>query len=79
MFRHIDTENDEFVPVQSLCRKQFGKPVSYQTISRWLRTGVRGVRLEAVQVCGVWSTTPAAFAAFLEEKTAAALNLEVAS
>lgn len=73
MFTYIDTETDELVPVQTLCRRQLGRPVTPQTVWRWVHHGVRGARLEAVRACGVWCSTPHAFGAFLEAQTAAAL------
>lgn len=70
----IDAEIDCLIPIRTLTRDRLGKAVSPATQWRWLRKGCRGVRLEAVQVCGVWHTTPAAFGAFVNGQTAAALG-----
>lgn len=72
----IDLETDELTPVAELCRKRLGRSISPATRWRWIKRGVRGgIRLEAVLVNGQWMTTPAAFAQFLREQTAAALRL----
>ncbi len=68
----IDPEHDELIPVRKLARQRLGKDISPACQWRWLRKGVRGCRLEAINVMGVWHTTPAAFGAFLTSQTAAA-------
>lgn len=68
----IDVEKDDLIPVREMAKKRLGKSISPACQWRWLRKGVRGVRLEAVQVRNVWHTTPAAFAAFIVGQTAAA-------
>jgi hypothetical protein len=69
----IDPEHDDLVPVRQLAKQRLGKTISPSCLWRWLRKGVRGCRLEAVQVMGVWHTTPAAFGAFIAGQTAAAM------
>lgn len=71
--RHLDLENDELVPVATIFKARTGKRLNPPTLWRWLRKGCHGVMLEAVPVNGVWCSTPKAFAAFLEEQTAARL------
>lgn len=68
----IDAEHDDLVPVRQLAKKRLGKDISPACLWRWVRKGVRGCRLEALNVMGVWHTTPAAFGAFLTSQTAAA-------
>lgn len=70
----IDPEVDDLIPVRTVTRQRLGRTISPATLHRWLRKGCRGVRLEAVQVCGVWHTTPEAFARFINGQTAAALG-----
>lgn len=50
-----------------------GKPISYDTIRRWVDKGLRGRRLEAVKVGGIWKTSKGAITRFM-----ARLNPEVA-
>lgn len=70
----IDLENSTDVrPVAHVAEKLSGKRPSPATVWRWVRKGVRGGKLEAVFLRGVWQTTPAAFADFIRRQTAAAL------
>lgn len=73
--RHIDLEKDELTPVATIYKARTGKRLNPPTLWRWLRKGCHGVRLEAVPVNGVWCSTPRAYAAFLEEQTAARLAI----
>lgn len=68
----IDAEHDDLVPIRKLAKQRLGRDISPACQWRWVRKGCRGVRLEAVQVLGVWHTTPAAFGAFVRGQTAAA-------
>lgn len=72
----IDAERDELTPVRHHARKILGKDISPACQWRWVRKGVRGCRLEAINVMGVWHTTPEAFGAFLRNQTAAALGTD---
>jgi len=71
----IDLESDDLRPVWIVARDRTGRRPSPATVWRWVRKGVRGGRLEAVFLQGVWHTTSAAFADFIRRQTAAALNL----
>jgi len=66
----IDIENDSLVTVRALALKRLGREVSYWTVWNWIRRGVHGAKLEAVQVGGVWHTTKQAFAEFIKKQTA---------
>lgn len=70
----IDPEHDDLVPVRTIAKQRLGKTISPSCQWRWVRQSVRGHRLEAVQVMGVWYTTPAAFAAFIVGQTKNALG-----
>lgn len=68
----IDAEHDDLVPIRKLAKQRLGRDISPACQWRWVRKGVRGVRLEALNVLGIWHTTPEAFAVFLRGQTAAA-------
>lgn len=68
----VDIENDELFTVFDLC-EELPKPPTANTRWRWIRKGIRGVKLPAVRVNGVWCTTRAAFAAFLRAQSDAQL------
>lgn len=70
----IDPQHDPLIPIRQLAKERLGKSISPSCQWRWIRRGVRGVRLEAVQAMGVWCTTPAAFGAFISGQTRAALG-----
>lgn len=70
----IDADRDDLIPVRVLAKQRLGKQISLACQWRWLRKGVRGCRLEAVQILNVWHTTPAAFGAFVRGQTAAAFG-----
>jgi len=67
----IDVEADDLVTVRDIARQKLGRDVCQATVWRWVRKGAWGVRLQAVSVRNTWYTTPAAFAAFINEQTAA--------
>jgi hypothetical protein len=69
----IDVERDLLVPVGKVAQERLGRGVTSMTIHRWVVTGIAGVKLEAVKMLGGWLTTPAAFAAFIKDRNAAAL------
>ena len=50
--------------------RQLGRAPSLQTVRRWARSGVNGVRLEAREVGRFWTTTAGAIERFLAETTA---------
>lgn len=64
----IDIENDELHTVFELCAG-LPKPPTPNTRWRWIRKGIRGVKLPAIRVNGVWCTTRAAFAGFLRAQS----------
>lgn len=66
----IDLEHDQLETVKDICQRLTGKRPSPATLHRWLRGRVS---LEAVYVMGHWQTTPAAFARFIQAKTASML------
>lgn len=70
----IDVEHDELIPVRTLAKRSIGRDISPACLWRWIRKGVRGVKLEAVTLMGVWHSTPAAFGAFITQQTAAAMG-----
>ena len=70
----IDPEHDDLIPVRTLAKQRLGKTISPCCQWRWIHKGARGCRLEAVQVMGIWHTTPAAFGAFITGQTAAAMG-----
>lgn len=70
----IDPEHDDLTPIRVLAKQRLGKSICPATIWRWVRKGARGCRLEAVQVMGIWHTTPPAWAAFIAGQTAVALG-----
>jgi len=72
----IDPQTDDLIPVRAIARQRLGRTISPCTVWRWLRRGARGVRLDAVQVCGVWHTTPEAFSRFIAGQTAVALGAD---
>ena len=49
-----------------LPRGRNGRPVHPQTVLRWVRRGVHGVRLEAVKLGGRWVTSRAALNEFIQ-------------
>lgn len=71
----IDVENDDLIAVTAEAKRRTGKRPSPATVWRWVKKGVRGVRLEAVQLFGAWHTTRAAFGRFIAAQTAAALPI----
>lgn len=58
------TQAARLVPLTRLDR-----PAPVRTILRWVRHGVRGVRLEAVRIGGRWVTTPEALERFTSTLT----------
>jgi hypothetical protein len=48
-----------------------GKPTHPATLTRWIMTGVRGVKLEAAKLGGRWVTSAEALQRFAEALTAA--------
>ncbi|WP_437203491.1 DUF1580 domain-containing protein [Planctomicrobium sp. SH664] len=58
-------------PVNSICKRIIGKRVAPSTLWRWIKTGIRGGKLEAVHVNGTWHCTAEAFADFINRQTAA--------
>lgn len=62
--------------VATVAKRRTGKRPHPSSIWRWIKKGVRGgsIRLEAIYHGGYWQTTDAAFDAFLQAQTEAALN-----
>lgn len=73
----IDLETDQVEPVDVIAKQVTGKRFAPSTKWRWIRKGIRAggqrIKLAAVFHAGTWCTTRAAFAAFIEAQTAAAL------
>lgn len=63
-------------PVQEHCRRIFGKRVAPSTIWRWIKVGVKGGKLEAVNVGGKWLCSDEAFANFINSQTEANIEPE---
>ena len=49
------------------CRNN--RPVAVSTIHRWRSPGLRGIRLEAIRIGGVWCTSIEAFDRFILQTT----------
>ncbi|WP_437206615.1 DUF1580 domain-containing protein [Planctomicrobium sp. SH664] len=64
------------VAVNELCLRVLGKRVSPATLWRWIKKGVRGGHLDAVQIAGRWCCSVQAFADFINRQTAANLSGE---
>ncbi|HMF11675.1 MAG TPA: DUF1580 domain-containing protein [Gemmataceae bacterium] len=56
-----------------------GRRVNFSTLFRWVATGLRGIRLEAVRIGGRFYTTQAALQRFAERLTEATLPEEPAT
>ena len=52
---------------QRLPPRRSGRPVHMSTVYRWIQRGVRGVRLEAVRIGGILSTSREALQRFAEQ------------
>jgi hypothetical protein len=63
-------------PIGEVALEKVGKAPSPATQWRWLRKGVRGVRLNAQFVGGRWLTTDADFDAFTQGQTAKRLETD---
>ncbi len=70
----IDVEHDVLTPVRKLAKQLANWDMPPSTQWRVIRNGVRGCRLEAKLVRGVWHTTTKAWGAFIDGQTAAALG-----
>lgn len=53
-----------------------GGSIHPATLHRWRTRGIAGVRLEAIRIGGVWSTTEAAMQRFFAAVTSAQLEVE---
>lgn len=66
----IDLENEEILTFQDACqrlpRKRAGRRMHPGTLYRWASTGLRGVRLETLQVGGSQCTSVQALQRFFE-------------
>jgi hypothetical protein len=51
-----------------------GKPAHTATLHRWRSKGLRGIRLQALRVGGVWMTTDAALATFFAQLSGSSLE-----
>ena len=69
----IDLDTDTLVPIATLVERRLKRRISPPTLWRWRMKGVRGVRLEAIYVAGVWHSTEEALTTFLRDSTAAAM------
>lgn len=72
----VDLANEQPVPLAHIARRvpnsKGGRGVNVATIWRWCSRGVKGVRLETVQVGGIRMTSDEALTRFFERLTAAA-------
>ncbi len=60
-------------PIRKVAQRLTGRRPAPATVWRWLRKGVRGVKLDGVLLGGTWLCTEDDFRRFLDEQTAAAL------
>lgn len=62
--------------VAVVAKRRTGKRPHPSSIWRWVKKGVRGgsIKLKAIYHSGYWQTTEAAFNAFLQAQTDAAMN-----
>jgi len=62
--------------VATVAKRRTGKRPHPSSIWRWVKKGVRGgsIKLAAIYHAGYWQTTDAAFDAFLNQQTQAALD-----
>jgi hypothetical protein len=67
----IDKNNEELLPLREaaklLPRRRAGKPTHGSTLLRWAQRGLRGVKLEVVQVGATKCTTEKALRRFFDE------------
>src|SRR5262245_27081454 len=63
----IDIKCEQLLSIADACKslpQRRGRPISFSTVWRWMRRGVRGVRLESMPVGGVLFTSSEALARF---------------
>jgi len=62
--------------VATIAKRRTGRKAAPSTIWRWCKKGLRGgsIKLQAIHHSGYWQTTEAAFDAFLQEQTQAAMD-----
>src|SRR4051812_23510346 len=69
----IDLQNETTLSLAEAARRlpqsAPGKPLAVSTLTRWISTGVRGVRLEASRLGGKWITSTQAIERFTESLT----------
>ena len=69
----LDLNNESLIPfveaAKRLPRRRAGRPTHVATLHRWRSRGLRGVRLEAVRVGGVWHTSVEALNRFFARLT----------
>ena len=75
-----DLLQGELAHVATVAKERTGKRPSPATVWRWCKKGLRGgsIKLRAIYHSGYWQTTPAAFDAFLNAQTQAAMVIESA-
>ena len=77
----IDVKKEKLITfgglVKTLPRRRRGKPTHISTGLRWRSLGLKGIKLEAVRVGGVWMTSMEAFQRFTDRLTAQAEAAEV--
>jgi hypothetical protein len=64
----------EFVPIVEAVESVIGKRPHIQTCRRWVKRGVRGIKLHAIFASGQYLTTEAYVHEFIDETTQARLN-----
>ena len=69
----LDLNNEPLIPfveaAKQLPRRRAGRATHASTIHRWRIRGLRGVRLEAVRIGGIWHTSIAALHRFFKRRS----------
>ncbi len=71
----ISVQNENVIPLSEVANfvpRRRGKPINLSTVYRWVVRGIRGVRLERVQIGGLTYTSVEAIERFFETLTLAA-------
>lgn len=68
----IDIHSEKIRTLPNLARRVPPKGVNASTGWRWVTKGVRGVKLEAVLIGGIWHSSDEALQRFIDRVTAAA-------
>ena len=71
----IDVQKDELFRVEELVQTQLGRRINKHILWRWRIKGVRGARLEAVNIGKDWYTTRGAFSDWVSAQNNAKTTL----